>query len=94
VAAELRTRGMTPVADNKGAFESFWVKDLDGWDLQICNSKGLSARQAVNRRTVCVCPFRTDGVENGLVRSFLVPRTRLQAQRLFLCQPSGLGVRL
>ena len=43
VAAELSKRGMTPVADNKGAFESFRVKDPDGWDLQICNNKGLSA---------------------------------------------------
>jgi catechol 2,3-dioxygenase-like lactoylglutathione lyase family enzyme len=43
VAAELSKRGMTPVADNKGGFESFHVKDPDGWDLQICNNKGLSA---------------------------------------------------
>jgi catechol 2,3-dioxygenase-like lactoylglutathione lyase family enzyme len=43
VAAALSQRGMTPVADNKGAFESFRVKDPDGWDLQICNNKGLSA---------------------------------------------------
>ena len=43
VAAELSKRGMTPVADNKGAFESFHVKDPDGWDLQICNNKGLAA---------------------------------------------------
>ncbi len=43
VAAELTRRGMAPVADNKGAFESFHVKDPDGWDLQICNNKGLSA---------------------------------------------------
>lgn len=43
VAAELTRRGMTPVADNRGAFESFRVKDPDGWDLQICNNKGLSA---------------------------------------------------
>jgi catechol 2,3-dioxygenase-like lactoylglutathione lyase family enzyme len=43
VAAELSKRGMTPVADNKGAFESFRVKDPDGWDLQICNGKGLFA---------------------------------------------------
>jgi catechol 2,3-dioxygenase-like lactoylglutathione lyase family enzyme len=43
VAAALKQRGMTPVADNKGAFESFWVKDPDGWDLQICNGKGLSS---------------------------------------------------
>jgi catechol 2,3-dioxygenase-like lactoylglutathione lyase family enzyme len=43
VAAELSKRGMTPVAENRGAFESFRVKDPDGWDLQICNNKGLSA---------------------------------------------------
>jgi catechol 2,3-dioxygenase-like lactoylglutathione lyase family enzyme len=43
VAAELTRRGMTPVADNRGAFESFHVKDPDGWDLQICNNKGLAA---------------------------------------------------
>src|ERR1700712_5744492 len=37
VAAALQKRGMTPVTDNKGAFQSFWVKDPDGWPLQICN---------------------------------------------------------
>jgi len=40
VAAELTKRGMTPVADNSGAFQSFRVKDPDGWDLQLCNDKG------------------------------------------------------
>jgi catechol 2,3-dioxygenase-like lactoylglutathione lyase family enzyme len=46
VEAELRKRGMTPVAENRGAFESFHVKDPDGWDLQICNGEGLvKARQ-------------------------------------------------
>lgn len=43
VASALMKRGMMPVADNRGAFQSFWVKDPDGWDLQICNDKGLSA---------------------------------------------------
>ncbi len=43
VAAALSKRGMTPVADNNGAFQSFRVHDRDGWDLQICNDKGLSA---------------------------------------------------
>ena len=42
VASALEKRGMTPVAENKGAFESFRVKDPDGWDLQICNNQGLS----------------------------------------------------
>jgi catechol 2,3-dioxygenase-like lactoylglutathione lyase family enzyme len=43
VEAELRKRGLTPVAENddKG-FESFHVKDPDGWDLQICNGNGLA----------------------------------------------------
>src|SRR5262245_26724734 len=43
VEAELKKRGMTPAADNDGkGFESFRVKDPDGWDLQICNGSGLS----------------------------------------------------
>jgi len=43
VEAELRKRGMTPVAENDGkGFESFRVKDPDGWDLQICNGNGLA----------------------------------------------------
>jgi catechol 2,3-dioxygenase-like lactoylglutathione lyase family enzyme len=47
VESELRKRDLSPVADNNGkGFESFHVKDPDGFDLQICNSKGLvKARQ-------------------------------------------------
>ena len=42
VEAELRKRNLNPVADNNGkGFESFHVKDPDGFDLQICNTKGL-----------------------------------------------------
>jgi catechol 2,3-dioxygenase-like lactoylglutathione lyase family enzyme len=42
VEAELRKRGMIPVADNDGnGFESFHVKDPDGWNLQISNGNGL-----------------------------------------------------
>ena len=41
VEAELRKRDLNPVADNNGKFESFHVKDPDGFDLQICNSNGL-----------------------------------------------------
>jgi catechol 2,3-dioxygenase-like lactoylglutathione lyase family enzyme len=43
VEAELKKRGMEPIADNDGkGFESFRVKDPDGWDLQICNGGGLA----------------------------------------------------
>jgi catechol 2,3-dioxygenase-like lactoylglutathione lyase family enzyme len=42
VEAELRKRDLNPVADKDGkGFESFHVKDPDGFDVQICNSKGL-----------------------------------------------------
>ena len=62
VAAALTQRGMTPVADNKGAFESFRVKDPDGWDLQICNNKGLSAaRKRPATAKLDALPFAATG---------------------------------
>ena len=43
VDAELRERGLTPVADNDGkGFESFHIKDPDGFDLQISNGQGYA----------------------------------------------------
>src|SRR4030095_390505 len=40
VEAELRKRGLTPVAENDGqGFESFHVKDPDGLDLRIGTGK-------------------------------------------------------
>ena len=51
VEAELRKRGLTPVADNDGkGFESFHVKDPDGWDLQISNGNGLAKSRKTKRR--------------------------------------------
>ena len=48
VEAELRKRGLAPVPDNDGkGFESFHVKDPDGFDLQISNGAG----HAKDRRT-------------------------------------------
>jgi len=63
VAAALEQRGMTPVADNKGAFESFRVKDPDGWDLQICNNKGLSSarRKPASAKPLAPAPFAPTG---------------------------------
>ena len=63
VAAELTRRGMTPVAENKGAFQSFRVKDPDGWDLQICNNQGLSAarRKPSSAKLPAPTPFAPTG---------------------------------
>jgi catechol 2,3-dioxygenase-like lactoylglutathione lyase family enzyme len=48
VEAELKKRGLAPVAVNDGkGFESFRVKDPDGFDLQIANGNGYAkARKA------------------------------------------------
>lgn len=53
VERELRTRGLTPVAENDGrGFESFHVKDPDGFDLQIGNGLGhVRARRAPAKRS-------------------------------------------
>jgi catechol 2,3-dioxygenase-like lactoylglutathione lyase family enzyme len=46
VEAELKARGLSPVADNDGkGFESFHVKDPDGFDLQIANGNGHAGRR-------------------------------------------------
>jgi len=59
VEAELRTRGLTPVADNHGKdFESFHVKDPGGFDLQISNGNRRNRRQgAANGKTSAPAPF-------------------------------------
>lgn len=47
VEAELRKRGLTPVADNDAkGFESFHVRDPDGFDLQISNGFLAKARKS------------------------------------------------
>jgi catechol 2,3-dioxygenase-like lactoylglutathione lyase family enzyme len=46
VEAELRKRGLNPIADHQGAdFQSFHVKDADGFDLQISNGNRKNRRQ-------------------------------------------------
>jgi catechol 2,3-dioxygenase-like lactoylglutathione lyase family enzyme len=59
VEAELRKRGLTPVADNVGQdFQSFHVKDPDGFDLQISNGSRKNRRQGpANGKTSAPAPF-------------------------------------
>jgi catechol 2,3-dioxygenase-like lactoylglutathione lyase family enzyme len=65
VEAELRKRGMTAVADNDGkGFESFHVKDPDGWNLQIGNSNGLVKSRKTspaNAKLTEPAPFESTG---------------------------------
>jgi catechol 2,3-dioxygenase-like lactoylglutathione lyase family enzyme len=59
VEAELRKRGLTPVADNHGSdFQSFHVKDPDGFDLQISNGSRRNRRQGpASGKTSAPAPF-------------------------------------
>jgi catechol 2,3-dioxygenase-like lactoylglutathione lyase family enzyme len=45
VEADLRKRGLSPVAENHGEFESFHVKDPEGFDLQISNGNRQNRRR-------------------------------------------------
>jgi catechol 2,3-dioxygenase-like lactoylglutathione lyase family enzyme len=60
VEAELKKRGLTPIADHdaKNGFESFHVKDPGGFDLQISNGNSKNRRQKPAAGSVSVpAPF-------------------------------------
>jgi len=64
VEAELRKRGLNPIADNDGkGFESFHVKDPDGFDLQLSNGQGYtkSRRVRTNAKLSTAAPFESTG---------------------------------
>jgi catechol 2,3-dioxygenase-like lactoylglutathione lyase family enzyme len=58
VEAELRKRGLNPVADNDGKdFQSFHVKDPDGFDLQITNGNRRNRRQGPANGRLAIAPL-------------------------------------
>jgi catechol 2,3-dioxygenase-like lactoylglutathione lyase family enzyme len=57
VEAELKKRGLNPVADNNGSFQSFRIKDADGFDLRISNGKMRSRRPAGQQKFLTPPPF-------------------------------------
>ena len=62
VEAELGKRGLSPVADNHGDFQSFHVKDPGGFDLQISNGNRRNRRQgAASGKTSAPAPFESPG---------------------------------
>jgi catechol 2,3-dioxygenase-like lactoylglutathione lyase family enzyme len=63
VEAELARRGLAPVADNDGnGFESFHVKDPDGFDCQISNGNRKNRRTTPANGTLRVAaPFDSTG---------------------------------
>jgi len=64
VRGELQKRGLSPVSENDGnGFESFHVKDPDGWDLQVSNGKGLTKTRTrpATAKLSELAPFESTG---------------------------------
>ena len=63
VEAELKKRGLDPVADHDGKdFQSFHVKDPGGLDLQISNGSARNRRRtAASGRSTAAAPFDPTG---------------------------------
>jgi catechol 2,3-dioxygenase-like lactoylglutathione lyase family enzyme len=63
VEAELKKRGLNPVADHVGAdFKSFHIKDPDGFDIQVTNgTKANRRRGPANGKLPGPLPFEPTG---------------------------------
>ena len=71
VEAELRKRGLNPVADNDGkGFESFHVTDLDSFALQISNGAEAKRRAAEWAES---CQVRCRGVTGDTQYVIVLP---------------------
>jgi catechol 2,3-dioxygenase-like lactoylglutathione lyase family enzyme len=58
VESELKARGLNPVADNHGDFQSFKIKDPDGFALWITNGNKNNRRKgAASGKTSAPAPF-------------------------------------
>ena len=58
VEAELKKRGLNPVAEHRGDVQSFRVKDPDGFDLQISNGSRKNRRQGpASAKVAAPAPF-------------------------------------
>jgi catechol 2,3-dioxygenase-like lactoylglutathione lyase family enzyme len=82
VEAELRKRDLNPLADNDGkGFESFHVKDPDGFDLQIGNSNGLvkARKTPATAKLEAELPFEATGWQTVWLDHFSFGATNYKA---------------
>jgi catechol 2,3-dioxygenase-like lactoylglutathione lyase family enzyme len=87
VEAELRRRGLTPVADNAGAFESFHIKDPDGFSLQISNGK--HDRRPAASATLAPLPFAPTGWKTVWLDHLSFSVTNYKQSASFYCNLLG-----
>lgn len=95
IEQELRKRGLNPVADNDGkGFESFHVKDPDGFDLQIGNDQGhVAARKksSANAKAAVEMPFEATGWQTVWLDHFSFNVANYKASASFYTNLLGWG---
>jgi catechol 2,3-dioxygenase-like lactoylglutathione lyase family enzyme len=94
VEAELQKRGLNPVADKDGkGFESFHVKDPDGFDVQICNGNGLlkARRTPPTARLEAELPFEATNWKTIWLDHFSFGATNYKASVSFYTNLLGWG---
>jgi len=82
VKAELEKRGLKPVADHRGDYRSFRVKDTNGFDVSITNgTKARRRKTPANAKLPAPAPFEPTGWETLYLDhiSFEVPDFRQSA---------------
>ena len=91
VEAELTKRGLSPVADNDGkAFESFHIKDPDGFDLQISNGNKKNRRTTpANAKLAVALPFEPTGWRTTWLDHFSFGVSDYKASASFYCNLLG-----
>jgi len=93
VEAELRKRGLVPVSDDDGhGFESFHVKDPDGFDLQISNGNGLARsrrKRPAPRKIAAASPFEPTGWKSVWLDHLSFKVTNYKESASFYCQLLG-----
>jgi catechol 2,3-dioxygenase-like lactoylglutathione lyase family enzyme len=86
VEAELRKRDLSPLADDNSkvggkGFESFHVKDPDGFDVEICNTKGLvqARKTPATAKLEVDLPFEATGWQTVWLDHFSFGATNYKA---------------
>ncbi|MFI5233799.1 MAG: VOC family protein [Gemmatimonadales bacterium] len=82
VEAELKRRGLNPVADHHGDYRAFKIKDPDNFDLAVTNgTKALRRKTVANGKLPAPAPFEPTGFTTLYLDhiSFEVPDYRRSA---------------
>ncbi|MDQ6611475.1 MAG: VOC family protein, partial [Gemmatimonadota bacterium] len=91
VETELRKRGLSPMAESDvGGFESFHVKDPDGFDLQISNgARQRSRATAATAKLSAPLPFASTGWKTVWLDHFSFSVTNYKESASFYCNLLG-----